>query len=483
MSTSTPAENDGAPVSGPAAPARPRPELPPAGQTPVGQRPHGGAGDRLRLWWDALARPAQWAFGAPFVLFIALLPILNIPVLTTVGTNFGAVMAQFGMYALIAIGLNVVVGQAGLLDLGYVGFYAIGAYTLAILTSPDSPWNVTQPEGWLSDDWAWLAVLPVAVAITAMSGLVLGSPTLRLRGDYLAIVTLGFGEIVRLLADNLDEITGGGQGLKSVAYPRLGVTEELPNGVFSAGNVGSTLNSGVWWFWLSLVFIIISLLLVGNLERSRVGRAWVAIREDEDAAEIMGVPTFKFKLWAFVIGASIGGVSGAIYAGQVQFVIPTNFNIINSVLFLCAVVLGGQGNKLGVILGAFIIVYLPNFFLGRTSLFGIPIDGNAIANYKYLFFGVALMVLMIFRPQGLIPVRQKLLTYGRELYVAARRTLAKMPDGGPQAAYATSAPASGTMGTVGTPGSSSGPTPTGHGPDGPGENGATGNDTTDGGNR
>ena len=285
-------------------------------------------------------------------------------------------MAQFGMYALIAIGLNVVVGQAGLLDLGYVGFYAVGAYTVALLTSPNSPWNQTGPDGWLSTDWAWLACLPIAMAITALSGLILGSPTLRLRGDYLAIVTLGFGEIVRLLADNLDEITGGGRGLSQVAYPRLGVTEEFPLGVFSAGNVGKTLNSGVWWFWLSIVLIIIVLLFVGNLERSRVGRAWVAIREDEDAAEIMGVPTFKFKLWAFVIGAAIGGMSGALYAGQVQFVVPTNFNVVNSVLFLCAVVLGGQGNKLGVILGAFIIVYLPNFFLGRTEILGIPINGR-----------------------------------------------------------------------------------------------------------
>ena len=274
---------------------------------------------------------------------------------------------------------------------------------------------------WLSTDWAWLACLPIAMAITALSGLILGSPTLRLRGDYLAIVTLGFGEIVRLLADNLEDITGGGRGLSQVAYPRLGVTEQFPLGVFSAGNVGNTLNSGVWWFWLSIILIVVMLLFVGNLERSRVGRAWVAIREDEDAAEIMGVPTFKFKLWAFVIGAMIGGMSGALYAGQVQFVVPTNFNVVYSVLFLCAVVLGGQGNKLGVILGAFIIVYLPNFFLGRTELLGIPVNGSQIAEYKYLFFGLALMVLMIFRPQGLIPVRQKLLTYGRELYVAARR--------------------------------------------------------------
>jgi branched-chain amino acid transport system permease protein len=406
--------------------------LPSSGSTPVGERPRGGLGDRLRLWWDALARPVQWLIGLPFILFIALVPIMNIPVLTTQGTNFGAVMAQFGMVALIAIGLNVVVGSAGLLDLGYVGFYAIGAYTVALLTSPNSPLDLTGPDGWLSSDWSWLAALPVAVALTAFSGVLLGSPTLRLRGDYLAIVTLGFGEIVRLLADNLGPVTGGGRGLSQVDYPRLGVSESQPNGVFSAGNVGSALNSGVYWYWLCLFFIVVTLVLVGNLERSRVGRSWVAIREDEDAAEIMGVPAFRFKLWAFVIGASIGGLSGAVYAGQVQFVVPTNFNVINSVLFLCAVVLGGQGNKLGVILGAFLIVYLPNFFLGRTEVFGFPIDGTQIAEYRYLFFGIALMVLMVFRPQGLIPVRQKLLAYGRELYVVARR-LVRTPPGDPAA--------------------------------------------------
>ena len=200
---------------------------------------------------------------------IALLPLLNIPVLTTAGTQLRRGDGPVRRYALIAIGLNVVVGQAGLLDLGYVGFYAVGAYTVALLTSPNSPWNQTGPDGWLSTDWAWLAVLPIAMAITAISGLILGSPTLRLRGDYLAIVTLGFGEIVRLLADNLEEITGGGRGLSQVAYPRFGVTEDFPLGVFSAGNVGKTLNSGVWWYWVSIVLIIIVLLFVGNLERSQ----------------------------------------------------------------------------------------------------------------------------------------------------------------------------------------------------------------------
>jgi branched-chain amino acid transport system permease protein len=160
------------------------------------------------------------------------------------------------------------------------------------------------------------------------------------------------------------------------------------------------------------------LLLVGNLERSRVGRAWVAIREDEDAAEVMGVDTFRFKLWAFVIGAAIGGLSGALYAGQVQYVAPTNFNIINSMLFLVAVVLGGQGNKLGVIFGAFIIVYLPN------RLLGVELMGVNLGDLKYLFFGLALVVLMIFRPQGLFPVRQQLLAYA----TSARKLLSKADD-------------------------------------------------------
>jgi branched-chain amino acid transport system permease protein len=381
--------------------------------------PHLGVGDRLRLWWDSLSRPAQWGFGVPALVLLALLPVLRPPVLTTVGTDFGGVMAQFGMYALLAIGLNVVVGQAGLLDLGYVGFYAIGAYTVGLITSPDSPWN--QTDEWLPKNWGWVVALPLAIAITAVSGLILGSPTLRLRGDYLAIVTLGFGEIVRLLADNLKTLTNGGRGLSQIAYPVIGASETRPTGVFSAGNAQPPWNAGLFWYWLALVAIVVVLLVVGNLERSRVGRAWVAIREDEDAAEIMGVPTFKFKLWAFLIGAAIGGLGGALYAGQVQFVIPTTFNVINSMLFLCAVIIGGQGNKLGVIIGAFIIVYVPNFFLGRTSLFGIPINGNEIANYKYLFFGLALMALMIFRPQGLFPARQKLLTYGRSMYQAARR--------------------------------------------------------------
>ncbi|EKF23736.1 branched-chain amino acid transport system / permease component family protein [Mycolicibacterium hassiacum DSM 44199] len=361
----------------------------------------------MRGWWDDLTRVQKWAFGALAFGLVALLPLFPPPMLETPNTSFGGTMAQFAMVAIIAIGLNVVVGQAGLLDLGYVGFYAVGAYTVALLTSPASPWNKIGPNGWFSEDWAWLGCVPLAMAITAISGLFLGTPTLRLRGDYLAIVTLGFGEIIRLAADNLASVTNGPRGLNEVAYPRLGVSEDLPNGVFSSGNAAGAANYGTWWFWLGLVLMVVVLMLVGNLERSRVGRAWVAIREDEDAAEVMGVNTFKFKLWAFTIGAAIGGLSGALYAGQVQFVAPPTFNIINSMLFLVAVVLGGQGNKLGVVLGAFVIVYLPNRLLGVEFL------GINLGDLKYLFFGLALVVLMIFRPQGLFPARQKLLAYGR----------------------------------------------------------------------
>jgi branched-chain amino acid transport system permease protein len=364
-------------------------------------------GDGLRKWWDELARPQKWGFGVIVFGLLALLPLFPPPFLNTPNISFGGTMAQFAMVAIIAIGLNVVVGQAGLLDLGYVGFYAVGAYTVALLTSPNSPWNRLGETGWFNDKWAWLACVPLAMAITALSGLILGTPTLRLRGDYLAIVTLGFGEIIRLLADNLSDVTNGPRGLNEVAYPRLGESPRLPDGVFSSGNSMGDSNYGTWWFWLGIILIVVILLLVGNLERSRVGRAWVAVREDEDAAEVMGVNAFKFKLWAFVIGAAIGGLSGALYAGQVQFVAPPTFNIINSMLFLCAVVLGGQGNKLGVVFGAFLIVYLPNRLLGVEFL------GINLGDLKYLFFGMALVTLMIFRPQGLFPARQKLLAYGK----------------------------------------------------------------------
>ncbi|GAA4860050.1 branched-chain amino acid ABC transporter permease [Pseudonocardia benzenivorans] len=340
-----------------------------------------GLGDR----WNSLPRPQQWAWLVPVVVLIYALPLLNPPLLTTEpGTNFPLALFDVARFALIAIGLNVVVGQAGLLDLGYVGFFAIGSYVAALLTSPDSVlWHIP-----------YLWTLPLAMAVTMVFGLILGAPTLRLRGDYLAIVTLGFGEIVRLLATIVEPLKGQ-VGFQSVGHPP---------GTNSEGNAIFAVSNGTPWYWLCVTITIIVLFLVGNLERSRVGRAWVAIREDEDAAEIMGVATIRFKLWAFVIGAAIGGLSGALFAGQIGFVNNQKFDVPTSVLFLAAVVLGGSGNKVGVILGAFVVSYIPNRFV-------------ELAAYKYLIFGVALIVLMIFRPQGLLGARQRLLAYGRQAYL------------------------------------------------------------------
>ncbi|MBG0739747.1 branched-chain amino acid ABC transporter permease [Paeniglutamicibacter antarcticus] len=342
-----------------------------------GKKP-GSLGQR----WNALSRQQQWCFLIIVVVLAYLLPVINPPIITTEpGNNFGLACFDMARFALIAIGLNVVIGYAGLLDLGYVAFFAVGAYVSAMLTSPDS--------AFLKIPYLW--TIPVAMAVTMFFGVILGIPTLRLRGDYLAIVTLGFGEIVRILATIIPAMKGQ-VGFQSVGHPP---------GTAADGNPIFTNSNGVPWYWLILTVIIIVLLLVGNLERSRVGRAWVAIREDEDAAEIMGVPTFKYKVWAFAIGASIGGLSGALFSGQVGFISNQRFDVYTSILFVAAVVLGGAGNKVGAIVGGALVSYIPLRF-------------TAIAEYKYLIFGILLVVIMIFRSQGLFPARQKLLAYGRD---------------------------------------------------------------------
>lgn len=331
----------------------------------------------MRVWWAGLSRPVQWAVLVPVAVLVYALPVLNPPLIATTGTDFPTAMFDVARYALVAIGLNVVVGQAGLLDLGYVGFFAVGAYVTALFTSPSSSLHKLP----------FLWTLPLAMVVTMIFGIVLGAPTLRLRGDYLAIVTLGFGEIIRLLADNVDPLRG------QRGFERVGTN-----------NAGQPLfEHATQWYWLTVSIIIVVLALVGNLERSRVGRAWVAIREDEDVAEIMGVATYKFKIWAFVIGAAIGGLSGGLYAGKLGFVNNQSFDVVTSMLFLAAVVLGGAGNKVGVLLGAVVVAYLPLRFV-------------QIADYNYLIFGIALIILMIFRPQGLLGARQHLLAHARHAY-------------------------------------------------------------------
>ena len=274
------------------------------------------------------------------------------------------------VYVLLAVGLNIVVGQAGLLDLGYVAFFAIGGYSMALLG--------------VNQHWSFWAILPAGIAAAAVAGVVLGAPTLRLRGDYLAIVTLGFGEIIRVTANNLT-FTGGPRGIAGIPHPpSVGHVRALQYGVLDPKP----------YYYLTLAAIVLVVFVVRRLESSRVGRAWVAIREDEDAAQLMGVPTFKFKLWAFAMGAAIGGFSGTLYASFAGSITPDPFNLVLSILFLAAVVLGGSGNLAGAIVGAILIGYLPERFRG-------------FAEYRVLVFGAALVIMMIFRPQGIVPNRRR----------------------------------------------------------------------------
>jgi branched-chain amino acid transport system permease protein len=355
----------------------------------------------LRDRWNLLPRQVQWLWLLIVVGMAYLLPVFNIPLLTTEpGNDWPLACFTMASFALIAVGLNIVIGYAGLLDLGYVAFFAVGSYTAAMLTSPDSPY--------LHIPYLW--TLPVAMAVAMFFGVVLGIPTLRLRGDYLAIVTLGFGEIVRILATLIPALKG------QVGFQNVG----HPPGETADGNPIFANSNGTPWYWMTLTIILIVMLLAGNLERSRVGRSWIAIREDEDAAEIMGIPTFKYKVWAFAIGAAVGGLSGAIFAGQVGFVNNQKFDVQTSILFVAAVVLGGAGNKVGAVLGGALVAYIPLRF-------------TAIADYKYFIFGVALIIIMIFRPQGLIPARQRLLAYGRNAYhkIARKPVQTKSPPDAP----------------------------------------------------
>jgi branched-chain amino acid transport system permease protein len=333
-----------------------------------------------RRWWNGLPRWAQWLLLLAFAALLVLLPVINPPILTTPGSDFPTVLFIVGVYCLAALGLNIVVGLAGLLDLGYVGFYAVGAYSVAVFGSPSSA---------LATAYPWLVCIPIAIAISMVAGVVLGAPTLRLRGDYLAIVTLGFGEIVRLTAVN-SNVLGAAAGINDVPAPPGQLDDGSPLfGVIDAKP----------YYWLVLVVIAVVVVASRNLERSRVGRAWVAIREDEDAAELMGVPTFRFKLWAFAMGAAVGGLAGAVFAGQQGYINPETFQIQLSILFLAAVVVGGAGNRLGVIVGAILVAYLPE----RIR----EVGGYESSEFRILVFGLALLVMSIFRPQGLVPSRRR----------------------------------------------------------------------------
>lgn len=231
----------------------------------------------------------------------------------------------------------------------------------------------------------WAVCAFIALVLALISGVLLGWPTLRLRGDYLAIVTLGFGEIIRIVARNMENVTNGPQGISAIPGPEGPPSAD--NGIFGLVDVKP-------WYWLALTLVLVMVFAVRRLEHSRVGRSWLAVREDEDAAAVMGVYPFKFKLWAFAIGAALGGLSGFLFASRYAFIDPTQFNVNLSILFVAMVVVGGSGNMVGVSLGAVLLAYLPERF-------------REVADYRWLAFGLAMVLVMVLRPQGLIPSRRR----------------------------------------------------------------------------
>jgi len=293
-------------------------------------------------------------------LFLTVLVVLLFVIPFFQNDYYRDVLTLTGMYAVLALGLNIMVGQTGLLNLGYVAFYAIGAYTYAILSTRFG-----------LNFWPGLAV---GAATSAFMALLIGLSTLRLRGDYFAIVTLGLGEITRIVLNNSDSVTGGPNGISRIGRPAIG---------------GTVLSTPLDFYYLILIIAIITVFAMNRIMVSRIGRAWIAIREDEIAAEAMGVNTFRLKLLAFVVASAWAGMVGVFFAAKMAFVSPESFTFFESVMILCMVVLGGMGSIPGIILGAFLLVTLPEIF-------------RDFADYRMLGFGVALVLMMVFRPQGLL---------------------------------------------------------------------------------
>ncbi|MGQ9628506.1 MAG: branched-chain amino acid ABC transporter permease [Anaerolineae bacterium] len=301
------------------------------------------------------------------------------------------VIDNVGLYILMGLGLNIVVGFAGLLDLGYVAFFAIGAYAAGLFTSP---------KAWLGAEWSFWAAWPIAIAVAAFFGIVLGVPVLRMRGDYLAIVTLGFGEIIRVLAlsDLLKPYIGGAQGILEIPKPSVG---------------GMVLLTSQHLYYPILMGCLIAAFISWRLSDSRVGRAWIAIREDEDVARAMGINLVKYKLMAFAIGAAFSGMSGAIFASKLSSIYPHSFNLIISINVLCLIIVGGMASIPGVIVGALILVGLPEVL-------------RFTAEYRFLMYGATLVVMMLVRPEGFCPAarRQRELREEAEVEMAREREIA-----------------------------------------------------------
>ena len=354
----------------------------------------------MRALLDVRGNPKLvWAGVVIVALALLLLPFA----LSQIGTTWVRI-ANFAMlYVLLALGLNIVVGFAGLLDLGYVAFYAVGAYVYALLASPHFGLHLP----------FWV-ILPIGAAIAALFGVLLGAPTLKLRGDYLAIVTLGFGEIVRIFLNNLSRpvnLTNGPQGIARIdPFSIGGVDFSKPDSLF-----GAVVSGPMKYYWLLLAVLIAVIVINVRLQNSRIGRAWEAVREDEIAARAMGINTRDVKLLAFAMGASFGGIAGGMFSAIQSFISPESFVLVESIMVVSMVVLGGMGNIWGVILGAVLLSFVPEILRWtvepvQQALFGrMLVEPEVI---RMLLFGLALILVMLFRPAGLLPsaVRKRELT-------------------------------------------------------------------------
>ncbi|HEO8422506.1 branched-chain amino acid ABC transporter permease [Niallia sp. FSL W8-0635] len=348
----------------------------------------------LLLYYMNLGNKMKWGIAL-------LILVIVLPVSASQGPSYQAYMevaTMVGIYVCMALGLNIVVGLAGLLDLGFVAFFAVGAYTYGIFATAQA--NNFMPFGTypLSGNSFWFFII-IGLFVAALFGVLLGIPVLRVKGDYLAIVTLGFGEIIRIVFNNLDKpvnITNGAMGLPSIQQPELfGITLSQPN----------------QFYYIVLVMFIIVIYAVTRMEHTKLGRSWKAVRENEIAAQAMGIPLVKTKLTAFAIGASFSGMMGVVFAAKQMFVDPTSFTYLESTTILVMVILGGMGSVPGVILGAAVVTILNLQVL--TELTGwlsqvttIP-DALSPAKMQRFIFGALLIIMTLYRPQGLIPAKNK----------------------------------------------------------------------------
>ena len=339
------------------------------------------------------------------VLLVIVLALMLPLVLQNFGNAWVRIADMALLYTMLALGLNIVVGYAGLLDLGYVAFFAVGAYMYALLSSPhliDTFPAIAAmfPEGMHMPLWL---IVPVGAGLAGLFGMLLGAPTLKLRGDYLAIVTLGFGEIIRVFMNNLDQpvnITNGPKGIDmidSIHFFGFSLNKRLTIGEFDIPSV-------TLYYYLFLALVLFSVLISHRLENSRIGRAWMAIREEEIAAKAMGLNTRNLKLMAFGMGATFGGISGAMFAGFQGFVSPESFSLMESVMIVAMVVLGGLGHLPGVILGAVLLSALPEVLRYVAGPLQEMTDGRLdAAILRQLLIALAMIVVMLLRPRGLWP--------------------------------------------------------------------------------